>query len=482
MIMLTLRRHCIRTPTEWGFFMWYYRIMQLGGRLRRLYFMQVPENADEYKKSRSLMIAEGSIGILIFLMVSGPILAGFFQFLGVSDSLNGILSSLPVLISCVQPLCAIVVERLRHRKPYVVGLAMIQRCCYITMFFVPSFIHDTTLRVVFVAVLFGMGYLLSNLFNPANNNWLIDLTPKEIRGKYFSTKEATQIFVSSALAFVMGLIIDQFKAADKMPEAYIMMGILLAIAALASAVIMSMCKEPPVTTVISKKIPLWKIITMPIRNKNFIPVFISIVIWNIANQMATPYLQIYLISDLQRSYTFVMVATIIAAGVKMFSLRFWGRIADRTGWSYVTRTSLLFIGLGNFACFFLNINNVAWFYILCVLLSNIGWASYNMAFFNLQYERAPEEGRSIYIASTTAIAGLCAFGSAFIGGFIVDYVKTLQLTLFNAPLSGQQILLAVNGIILVLLGFYIKKALPSVKPGNNISAKLRSRAQNSKSQ
>lgn len=435
-------------------------------RLRHRYYSEVPETRKDYAKSRRFFTMDGVTANSIAVLVTGTILAGYLKMLGVSDALNGIISALPVLLTVTQPIGAVLSERLHRRKLFVCTLALIHRLLFAGMFCVPLLFRDVGLRLVVLFVFYILAHGLGGLIGPAANNWIVSLTPNRVRGRYFSIREKYLIVISSTVSMVMGYVLDLFKGAGNEAGAYLTVAAVVAILAVGNFSALSHIMEPPVKQMPSG-VKFRDLFILPFKSKAFLPVVVFHMLWNISAQIVLPYLGVFWVSDLHLSYTYIMVVAFAMSIFRAVILKRWGRLADHTSWAFVTKIAIVVLAVSHMVLLFIVPSNAVWFYFLQSILSNVSWAVMGMAVLNIQFDYAPEEGRTLYIGANTAIGGLAGFAASFVGAGVVSLFEKLNLTFLGAPLKGQQILLVISGILMLTCAAYIHVFVEKHKKKSN---------------
>lgn len=437
----------------------YYYIMYLCGRLRRQFIHQIPENKSHYKISRNAFIVDGATANTIIALVSGVYLSGFLEYIGVSPTLNGIISALPALVSISQPLGAIYAQNHPKRKPFVCAGALIHRLIFTSLFFVPCFIGNKAVTVAAVTLLLCIAHFIAAFISPAASNWIISLTPQKIRGKYFSTREMYTLATLSAVSLIAGFFLDRTKASENQGLGFIIVGVIVGILAIVNFISLSRVMEPESIEQPAKGISLANAIKMVATDKEFRPVLLAYTAYNLAIQIAVPYHGIYLIGDLQISYNTISIITFICSIEKIVIMRRWGRLADKTSWANACKISIGIIGIAHIANSLLMPQNAWWLYPVTAIASNIGWAAIGISILNVQYDYAPLKGRTLYIGVAAAISGLIGFFGVFIGSFIMKMTIKTQPYLFGIELKGQQILMLLSGLLLLGCSVYISNVL-----------------------
>ena len=142
---------------KWKFWFW-------GGRFRRQFFMAVPENEEDYKKSRNEFIATDAMYQMICNLAGGNYLMSLLAFLGVSDGVIGIVLSLGSLAAVFQFAILKFMQRIEKYKPYVV-ITVFQRLWLGVLFLIPFIGGSLKVKAVVVIFLFLFGQIWSQTGN-----------------------------------------------------------------------------------------------------------------------------------------------------------------------------------------------------------------------------------------------------------------------------------------------------------------------------
>lgn len=433
----------------------YYYTMYVLGKLRRRFINQIPENNKQYLTSRRAFTIDGATALTIGALVSNTYLSGYLEHIGVSTSMNGIISAVPALVAVSQPLGAAFSQKYKKRKPLVSIGAFVHRLMFTLMFIIPLFINDATSRVVLAALLFTSAHFIGAFIAPAASNWIISLTPQRLRGKYFSIRELYSLILLSGVMLISGQILDYFKKTENQSTGFLLMGVILGILTLTNFISLSKAMEPESAEQTTKGVSLYKTVKMVLTEKSFRPILIMNILFNLGIQTAVPYHGIYIVSDLKISYFTISLIGFVCSVEKAFIIRRWGQLADRTSWANICKLTIGIIAVSHYLNAFLVQSNAVWLYPFNAIVANIGWAATGIAMINIQYDYAPLKGRTMYIGVCAAITGLIGFSGVFAGSLIISLMQKYEMTLFGELIKGQQVLMLISGVILTACITYI---------------------------
>ena len=410
----------------------------------------------DYSRSRKIFVVEGSLANGIVSLSSGVIISGVLKFLGAPDSINGIISGLPVCAGILLLFMPLVFGHLHRVKLTVTIFAVIHRLLFALMLSVPLIIKDNAARLYTFVIIYALGYMLGTFIGPSASNWLISLVPARIRGRYLGVREGTMIATLTVVSVVMGIVIDHMKAAGNEALGYGICTAVIFVFTVFNFICLLNIKEPPIM-VNRKKINLKTVFTDPFKNKPFRKVLLLSAFWSFSFQIGGPYFSIYVYSVLGLNYTYIMLMNMLMYAVRVVAAQVWGRIADRKSWEFVTRLSLIALGVAHTGYILMNPVSYHWVFPIIQTIAGIAWGGIAISMFNLQFEFAPEENRSAYISMNTAVGSVSGFTAILLASAFVGKTGSSATVLAWLPLHSMQCLFAASGILIFLTSLYIHK-------------------------
>mgnify|MGYP000853323967 FL=1 len=409
--------------------------------------------AKDYWESRKMFIFEGAAAKTIFGLTSAAFLAGYASYLGADQSFNGIIGAIPNLAGAIQMFSPLFLEKLTRRKPIVSTCALIHRLSLAAMVFIPLITGNTTMRLVLLALIYLLSYSFNSFIVPAANNWIVSLTPSNMRGRYFGIRETYMTICFTVITLIMGRVLDIFKDAGKQFAGFIVLFSVVGILALLNYLFLLQIKEPPVK-ISETKYNLKSILTMPLKDKSFRKIVILFFLWNVSLQIGGPFFSVYQVTELELPYTFITIMSLISSATNAFVVRYWGKIADRKSWVFTTKASIGILAVAHMLWYFVDTRTAYYMLPFLSIMGGISWAGINISIFNIQFEFSPQEGRTIYLGFCSALGGIVGFSSTVMGSRLLKFLQSLNTVfLFNA--GAMQVILALSGVLLVFCTLYI---------------------------
>lgn len=403
---------------------------------------------ENFELSRRRFVIEGCLANSIYTLTSGAYLVGYASYLGASDQFNGILVALPLLANIIQMFSPLLFEKLSRRKGFVVALSLFYRTLLGLMMFIPLITDSKPLRLMILGVMYFIAYCACGFLSPAAGSWIISLVHERQRGRYFGIRDMCILASSSAMSLVMGRILDWFKSNQQDYIGFVVVFSVALVITIFNFLTLKSIKEPEVTA-LNKDLNLKRLITIPLKDKQFRKVVILNIVWNLSVQFSLPFFSVYMVNGLKLSYTYIMIVGIILSGVQSYSARIWGKISERKGWEFTTVASMAALGIVHLSWIFINENTYFLIIPFVQVLAGIGWAGVNLSLFNIQFKYAPQEGRTVFVGFNAALAGAAGFFSALMGSVIVGVLSSVKLDIKVTVLDNMLIIFGISGLMIL---------------------------------
>ena len=163
-------------------------------------------------RSRRISTAEGCVSTLHGTMVGGSLLTAYALAIGATDFHIGLIAGFTMVANVGLLIGAYATLRRWSRKPVVAGAALISRMLWALLAVIPFLPLSTGARVwSFLAVVFAAQTFLQMAVNPWSD-WIADLAPENIRGRFFGMRNAVCGGVGMVGAICVGRAYDALKA------------------------------------------------------------------------------------------------------------------------------------------------------------------------------------------------------------------------------------------------------------------------------
>lgn len=410
---------------------------------------------------------DGVFAAIFSSVTSGVLLTNFLLRLGANPLEVGMLSSIPMLTSVLQPLGALLAERSHSRHFFcwwtfiparLLWLIPIAGICWMSWSNTNSHqLVNWTLATIFAS------NILAGLGTSSWLSWMTALVPHRLRGRYFGLRNSAASLTTLIAVPLAGFAISILPGSAIQGYGIVLgLGIIAGIISLACQNFMVDVNPqlPPPSLLSPSKLSspaVAEVIQPPpilslFRDFNFVKFLLYFGLWAFAVNSIVPFYNLYLLDNLKLDISLVSLYASLHAGTNLVMLIVWGKIADRVG----NRPLLLLIGLlvGILPVFWLGTGNnllSVWLWLpLIHLIKGSLWAAIDLCSNNIQMELAPKSHPSSYFAIAAATAGV--FGA--LGTTVGSQLATLDSI---GGLSGVFVISAVVRLLALLPLIFVRE-------------------------
>lgn len=404
----------------------------------------------KYNKNQIMYIIEATLEYFVSILVVGSYLATLTSYLGFSDGLTGILSSIISLGGLFQLLSMFV--RRRKMKTFVVVFSIINQLLFLLLYVVPFFGVPSQIKSVLFVVIIILAYLIYNITHPKKINWMMSLVDDGIRGRFTANKEIVSLITGMAFTFVMGNIIDYFKAKNEIKTAFIICGATIFILMVGHTLSMLFTNEVEEEISPNKK-KLFSQIGETFKNKDIQKITLLFVLWYVTKGVSEPFNSVYMIKELDFSLTFISILSMLQAVFRVLCSRAFGAYADKYSFAKMLRICFIFALLGFISAAIAVPSNGAVAFAVHYITHGIALAGISSALINLIFDYVPHENRADSLAVTQSLSGLAGFLTTLAAGVLVTYIQQSGNTLFGISIYAQQVLNIISciGVVVIIL-------------------------------
>ena len=417
------------------------------------------------QRSRILYIVRAALEYFVAIVVGGSYLATLTSYLGISDSLTGIISSF-ISLGCIFQLLSVFVKR-KRAKGIVTLFSVVNQLLFLLLYIIPlSGAEKQTKIAAFIVVIFS-AYLIFNIVSPMKNSWLIALIEPGSRGIFSSWNEIFSLISGMIFTYGMGSLIDHFKAQGQIETAFIICGITVFILTILHTLTLIFIVEPESEEEAAPaKTNPFKEMFGTLKNKTVVKLTIMFCLWYIAKDISIPFYSTYLIKELGFSLKLISIFGIVGSVVRIAFSTTMGKYADKTSFAKMMRLCLFVYGAGFLVFIFTVPSNGFWMYTIYCVLSAIANAGLNSALGNVVFELVSPRERSNALAVTNSVSGLIGFGITLLASRLVEQIQQNVNTFLGMHLYAQQVISALSFLCVIVMILYITVVIMPIKKQN----------------
>jgi hypothetical protein len=242
--------------------------------------------------------------------------------------------------------------------------------------------------------------------------------PSRLRGRYFSRRNIVMAAVGMSVPLVASLFIDTWTAwfTPRAVGGFLIVFVAGIVCGLVALVIQGRMPDTPLRP--SRGMTFFARLALPLRDLNFRRFILFHLCWQWSVNLAAPFFAVYMLKDLDLSYTFVTGLTSLTALANIVGMRFWGQMTDRFSAKPVSLlggiVAALLPGL-----WLATLVASPWVVLPLVhILGGFGWTALNLNLNTLLLALAPPHERAIYLSVYAALIGLTTAMAPVAGGLL----------------------------------------------------------------
>ena len=422
---------------------------------------------DEYSGSRALVIVGAALDYFISIAVSGVYLAKITAYIGISDTLTGIISSF-LSLGCGFQILAVFLAHKRPVKRWVAPLYIFSEVLFSLLYFVPLFdISKTVKSVMFVAMILS-AYVIKNIISSPKSTWNISLVDDHSRGRFTANTEIVSLVSGITFSYFMGALIDKFEAENNMRGAFIAGGITLFIIMVLFSTTIILTKEKPIeeSEPVKKRSVLSEVKSV-ISNKTLFKVVLLLIMWAVVSHIVSPFMGTYQTKELGFSTTFASVIAMVGSLTRALCSRPIGKFADKFSFAKMLIICYSAEILAFAVAIFIVPSNGGVLYFIYAMLGAVGMAGINSAGTNLIFDYVDEAHRVSALAVSQTLSGFAGFFTTLIVSPIVTYIQNNGNQIFGVSIYAQQALAVISFVGMCGIMVYLLTVVSKMKKSEN---------------
>jgi len=429
----------------------------------------------DLERGKNALVRDAAWATLTGALYGGVILVGFAVELGASASVIGLLAAIPFLAQLSQVGAVALVERVRERRKITVLAVSASRALILSLALIALMPDRTAQLIALVAAQIAIS-LFGSVAGCAFNSWLHQLVPRDELGRLVSRRLFWSTVLSSLGALSAGYLVQNWPGTNKL-EAYALAFVAAGVAGFISTYYLTRVPEPTMAGP-GLRVSLLELLRAPFQDAAFRPVIIFMASWNLASNVAAPFITVYLLR--QMGYELGTVTTLWMASqvATALTLYLWGRLSDRLTNKAILRVALPAHFASLIALAFAALPGPHGFTLPLLYLIHVimGTASggIGLATGNLGLKLAPQGKGTAYLTAVGLAGSLAAGVASLAGGQLADWFAARELALtfqWSSPGATKEVTLLqfrhwefLFGISFAL-GFYVLHRLSRIREG-----------------
>ncbi len=428
---------------------------------------------------KRFLVLDSAYASLTGALSGGVVLVGFALALGATPLQIGLLAAIPFIAQVAQLPAIVLVERMRERKRIAVLALTIARLLIMALGLLP-FVADVPQRLaLLIAAQFAIASL-GSFAACAVNSWLHQLVPPGSLGAFFGKRLLYGTSIACAGTLAAGWIVDHPPLGETVP-AFSIAFLAAGVAGLTSSLYLARAPEPQMQDA-GPPVSLWTRMLLPLEDRNFRQLLVMLAAWNVASNVAAPFLTVYLLQQLGYGLTTVTALWVGSQVANAMTLFLWGRLSDRFSNKAVLAVALPVYFACTLGLVFTRAGAPYGLQLSLLVLVHVvmGAASggIGLATGNLGLKLAPQDKGTAYLAAVGLASTIAGGLAPILAGAVAEWFSVRQWSFVMrwvspdrtaevsvASFSHYEFLFALSA----LLGFYVMHALSRVREGAEVS-------------
>ena len=427
-------------------------------------------NSKEYRRSANGYTFECMFEYFISILVSGQFLTVLLKYIGVPDSLNGVIQSIISLAFLFQIFSVFVLHKISNTKRFAVLFHTTSQLFFVTLFLIPFFpIADNVKHILAVicplVAYFGNYFVTSVIYR-----WGNSFVEPHHRGRFCARKEMISLMSGMVLTLAMGYAIDSFEASDNLRGGFILLALSILVFCISDFVCLMIIKNDKKPrderAKAHESLPLRDIMKNTLGNKSFRSTVVVATLWRAGVFFTYGFMGTYMDNshELNFSVGTVQLITLFALFVRFLVAIPIGKYADKTSYARAMRVGLCIASCAFLVNIFTTPSDFARYLVIPYLvLYNASLSCIDSNLLNLPYSYVDEKYFIHASAIKNSISGLGGFLASLLAGALLGYIQGNGNTLFGFHVYGQQVLSVISFIIMMISVFYTKFVIEKQK-------------------
>lgn len=409
---------------------------EINEKKRKLILKNIGEGMEK-EKTMKLSVKEGT-SASVMTGFGNSYITPYALALNANNAQIGFLSS---FVGLVSPLSQIFGSKLMEkfsRKKIIVTAVTLHALMWIPVL-VLTFLFSGNILKPYLPILLIIIYSILAIFGSiAGPSWFSlmgDIVPEKIRGRYFGKRNRVAESVALISFITAAFLLDFFKTKGLVLVGFSLLFSIACMARLISVFLFKKHYEPKFRLEKGYYFPLWQFIKKAYSN-NFgrFVIFVSLI--HFATAIAGPFFAVYMLKDLNFSYTAFMLVNVTSSLASLISMPIWGKFSDKYGNRELLRIGSILIPL--FPILWLFSKSPYYLAFVPQLIGGLGWAAFNLGASNFIYDSVSIQRRGLCVAYFNVLIGIGVFLGASLGGLLAHYltIAFMNKLLFIFLISG----------------------------------------------
>lgn len=409
---------------------------------------------DTSNQARRALIAHNLSANVIANLIGGNFFTGLLIVLQADDAFVGLITMLTFGANLLQLFSPFILERFERRKPLLIAIRVLIHLINIAFIgLIPFMPIAAQTRLVFLGFSVFIVNALAAFIGPGFTVWHIAHIPPSVRVQYFSLVTMLNgVFV--ALFNLLGSgVVDLFKNAGSELWGLTTLRIAALALAVVDIILLTRIKELPRPGP-SQRIRLRSLFTETWRHPVYLRSILVVVLWSIVVNMPGSFYTVYLLRELNISYSYIMLISVINVPVLMTLTFLWRQVYMKYNWLRPLGLAILAFAPHYIMLAFVS-DGLVFLYPIGMIWSFICVCGINLAFTSVAFINIPSSNQTLHIAFYSTANFLAALTAATLARAFVTNLHSLRFHLLGILFGEKQLLMLIVGGLMLGVGLMV---------------------------
>ena len=405
-------------------------------------------------RSRWSYIFECTFEYFVALLVSDVYLANLLKYMGISDGVIGIISSLISFAFLFQLFSIFAVKHIVNVKKASIIFHFASQLFFMSLFLLPFLPFSTEYKTVIVIGCVLIAYFGNYLVTSVIFKWGTSFVDPHKRASFGATKEMISLISGVVFTLAIGFAIDGFSATGNVEGGFIFVAAGILVCSIFDLICLLIMKSPKAEKKEDRTEPISVVLKNLFSNKAFICLLIIGALHSIATYSINGFMGTYKTSELGFSIGEAQIINTAGALFRFAISKPLGKFSDKTSHAtgYLLGISMLALA------FLFNIfttPNAKWMIYVYALLYQGSAAAIHQNFLFISFDYIEEKYFVQATSIKSAVSGVSGFIASLVGAAILSNVQANGNSAFGISMFAQQLLSAIAFVIVIILILFV---------------------------
>jgi len=171
-------------------------------------------------------------------------------------------------------------------------------------------------------------------------------------------------------------------------------------------------------------------------------------LWCFAANIPGSYYTVYLLRDLEVSYSYITLITMFNIPIVLLLTPLWRKVLTKHGW-FKTLYLALAVYIVHYFLLAMVTKRTMFIYPISQILAYIFAIGINLAFTGIPYVNMPEKNQTVFIGFYSSISNMAALLGVTLGKYFVLFTEEMNLNILGFHFGNKQALVTLTGILLI---------------------------------